>query len=74
MSIYDTTFTLVYSIVVAFVFGACMGSFLNCTAIRIGRGENFVKGRSHCMHCGHDLHMMDLVPIFSWVFLRGRCR
>ena len=74
MSIYDTGFSLIYSIIVAFVFGACMGSFLNCTAIRICRGEDFVKGRSHCMNCGHDLYLKDLVPIFSWVFLKGKCR
>ena len=74
MSIYDTSFSLIYGIVVAFILGACMGSFLNCTAIRIGQGENFVKGRSHCMHCGHELHAKDLVPILSWVFLKGKCR
>lgn len=51
-----------------------MGSFLNCAAIRVGRDENFVKGRSHCMNCGHDLHLLDLIPVFSWVFLRGKCR
>ena len=74
MSIYDTGFSLGYGIVVALIFGACMGSFLNCTAIRIGRGENFIKGRSHCMSCGHDLYLKDLIPVLSWVFLRGRCR
>ena len=74
MSIYDTGFSLGYGVVVSFILGACMGSFLNCTAIRIGRGENFVKGRSHCMNCGHDLYLKDLIPIASWVFLRGRCR
>ena len=74
MSIYDTGLTLAYCVAVAFIFGACMGSFLNCTAIRIGRGENFVKGRSHCMSCGHDLYLKDLIPIVSWLALKGRCR
>ena len=72
MSIYDTGFSLIYCIIVAFIFGACMGSFLNCAAVRIGRGESFIKGRSHCMHCGHELSLKDLVPVLSWVFLRGR--
>lgn len=51
-----------------------MGSFLNCTAIRITRGEAFVKGRSHCVHCGHDLSWKDLIPVVSWISLSGKCR
>lgn len=74
MSIYDSSPILIYCSIIALVLGACLGSFLNCTAIRIARGENFVKGRSHCMHCGHDLSALDLIPVLSWVFLRGRCR
>ncbi|MBQ6401256.1 MAG: prepilin peptidase [Firmicutes bacterium] len=58
----------------ALILGACMGSFLNCTAIRIGRSETFVRGRSHCMHCGHELSVKDLIPVISWVWLKGRCR
>jgi len=74
LSIYDSNLILIYCSIIALVLGACLGSFLNCTAIRIARGENFVKGRSHCMYCGHDLSALDLVPVLSWVFLRGRCR
>src|SRR3712207_2755294 len=32
------------------------------------------KGRSMCMHCGHELAAKDLVPVFSWLYLRGKCR
>lgn len=64
----------VYVAVLAFVLGAVMGSFLNCTAIRLVHKESFVKGRSHCMSCGHELSAPDLVPIFSFLFLRGKCR
>lgn len=74
ISVYDSSFCLIYCSVVVLILGACMGSFLNCAAIRVGRGETFVRGRSHCMHCGHDLHTKDLVPVLSWVFLKGRCR
>ena len=74
MSIYDNNAILIYCTVVAFIFGACMGSFLNCTAIRICKGEAFVKGRSHCVSCGHDLCWKDLIPIVSWVLLGGKCR
>lgn len=51
-----------------------MGSFLNCAAWRIARGESFLTGRSRCPECGHTLGVLDLVPVFSWLFLRGRCR
>lgn len=63
-----------FFIVVAAIFGAVMGSFLNCAAWRIAHGENFLKGRSHCPACGHELGALDLVPVFSWLFLRGKCR
>lgn len=51
-----------------------MGSFLNCVAYRVAHNESFVKGRSHCTTCGHVLAPLDLVPIFSYIFLKGKCR
>lgn len=59
---------------VAAVLGACLGSFVNCLAWRLVNGESVVKGRSHCPHCGHTLGALDLVPLVSWLALRGRCR
>ncbi|MGN0073075.1 MAG: prepilin peptidase [Coriobacteriales bacterium] len=59
---------------VAAVWGAVFGSFVNCLAWRLVHGENPWKGRSHCAVCGHELAAFDLVPILSWLFLRGRCR
>ncbi len=64
----------VYCCAVAAVFGAALGSFLNCAAWRIARGEPFVRGRSRCPACSHTLAARDLVPVFSWLILRGRCR
>ena len=64
----------VYCCVLAGVFGACMGSFLNCMAWRIVHGESVLRGRSHCDECGHVLTAGDLVPVFSYAFHRGRCR
>ena len=64
----------VYICIVAFIFGACMGSFLNCAAYRVVRGESFLKGKSRCPACGHDLGAKDLVPILSWIISKGRCR
>lgn len=47
---------------------------MNCMAWRMVHRESVLRGRSHCTACGHELGILDLVPIFSWVFLRGRCR
>ena len=74
MSIYGYTPILIYSVLVAFIFGTCMGSFLNCVAWRSVHGESFIKGRSHCTSCGHDLGFKDLIPVVSWLSTNGRCR
>ncbi len=61
-------------VVFAFVFGALIGSFLNVVLWRVPRGESVVSPPSHCPSCGTDLTPIDLVPVLSWVGLRGRCR
>ena len=65
---------LAWCVVIAAMTGAAMGSFLHCAAYRIVRGESFTKGRSHCPACGQTLGFFDLIPLLSWLFLRGRCR
>lgn len=56
-----------------FVFGICIGSFLNVVIIRLPRGESLIKRSSHCMTCGTKIRAIDLIPVFSWIFLRGKC-
>ena len=58
----------------AAILGAIVGSFLNALSFRLGTGRSVLRGRSRCMHCGHGLAAADLVPLFSYLFLRGRCR
>ena len=57
-----------------FLFGIVIGSFLNVCIFRIPNHETVVTERSHCMKCGYQLAWYDLVPLFSWLALRGRCR
>ena len=64
----------VYACVLAAVLGAVLGSFLNCMAWRMVHGESVLSGRSHCTACGHVLGAADLVPVFSYLLLKGRCR
>lgn len=57
-----------------FLYGIVIGSFLNVCIYRIPAGESLSKKRSHCMSCGYQLRWFDLVQLFSWLFLRGKCR
>jgi len=64
----------IYLYILTFIFGALMGSALNCLAYRMARQQKWSSGRSVCPDCGHTLGLLDLIPIFSWVFLKGKCR
>ena len=59
---------------IIFLYGIVIGSFLNVCIYRIPLGESIAKERSHCMTCGYQLRWFDLVPLFSWLALRGKCR
>lgn len=55
------------------VFGAVLGSFLDCAVSRWASGKPWVKGRSQCDACSHELGLGDLIPVFSYLLRRGRC-
>ena len=55
------------------VLGAIVGSFLGAALIRLPKGESVISGRSHCDGCGRTLRPTELVPILSYLALRGRC-
>ena len=57
-----------------FLFGIVIGSFLNVCIFRIPEKEDIVKTSSHCMSCGYHLKWYDMVPVFSFLALRGKCR
>lgn len=60
--------------IMIFIFGTIIGSFLNVCIYRIPKEESIAYPPSHCGSCGHNLKVWDLVPIFSWLFLKGKCR
>jgi len=69
----------IFSLII-FLFGLIIGSFLNCVIYRLAL-PNFslknlggLKGRSFCPLCKHELAWQDLIPVFSFIFLRGKCR
>jgi prepilin signal peptidase PulO-like enzyme (type II secretory pathway) len=55
-----------------FIFGLCIGSFLNVVILRIKDGKS-LRGRSQCPACGQQLRWYHNIPIFSFLFLHGRC-
>ncbi|MEG3030063.1 MAG: prepilin peptidase [Oscillospiraceae bacterium] len=66
----------IYFILFLFVFfyGACFASFIAAFAYRYSKGLKISKGRSFCEGCGSTLKAIDLIPVFSYIFLNGRCR
>lgn len=60
--------------ILVFLYGIIIGSFLNVCIYRIPLEQSIAKERSHCMSCGYQLRWYDLVPLFSWLMLGGKCR
>lgn len=60
--------------IIVFLYGIVIGSFLNVCIYRLPKGESVVTVGSHCMKCNHRLKGWDMVPLFSWLFLKGKCR
>lgn len=56
------------------VLGLIVGSFLNALVWRLRKKRDWVKERSECTHCHHVLAPKDLIPVVSWVWLKGKCR
>lgn len=65
---------MLISLFIAILLGTVFGSFTSMASYRLPRGEGMVMQRSHCTHCQHVLGVKDLVPVFSWLWNRGKCR
>ncbi len=63
------TFVLFFTIL-----GAILGSFLHVVSLRLRTGVSFIKGSSRCLSCGTKLSWYELIPLFSWILQKGRCR
>lgn len=70
----DSTVLNIFMYVMSFLYGIVIGSFLNVVICRVPRKESIVKVRSHCENCGYQLKWYDLIPLFSYLFLGGKCR
>jgi leader peptidase (prepilin peptidase)/N-methyltransferase len=60
--------------IIIFILGLLIGSFLNVCIYRIPKEESIAFPPSHCGSCGKNIKAYDLIPVLSWIFLRGKCR
>ncbi len=63
-----------FGIVYMFILGCVMGSFYYVVGTRLSQGKSLIKPRSHCEECNHVLGVFDLIPVLSYIMLRGKCR
>lgn len=69
----DPEFYLLFYPIV-FIYGICIGSFLNVVILRLPLNESLYKKSSHCMTCGNKIKFYDNIPLISWILLKGKCR
>lgn len=56
-----------------FIAGLFFGSFYACIAERLSEGKSIIYPGSHCVNCNHKLNWYELIPVFSYIFLKGKC-
>lgn len=64
----------IYFTIVFFLLGMILGSFYNVVGYRLCKNESLIKPGSHCPKCNHKLSFLELIPVFSYIFLKGRCK
>ncbi|MFC1510992.1 prepilin peptidase [Candidatus Margulisiibacteriota bacterium] len=63
-----------HNLILLFILGAAVGSFLNVCIYRLPRGESIIRPPSHCPSCNHHLGIIDLIPILGYLIRRGKCK
>lgn len=61
-------------LIIFFILGSLMGSFLTVIGLRLPKKENFTTTHSHCDSCGHVLYLYEMIPIISYLIQKGKCR
>ena len=66
--------TSIFIYCIFLIMGAVIGSFCTLAVYRIPIGKDIIHERSFCPNCNHRLEFIDLIPIVSYIFLKGKCR
>lgn len=61
-------------IILFFILGTYMGSFFTVVGLRLPKKEDFIFSRSRCDQCKHELSLLEMIPILSYIFLKGKCK
>ena len=64
----------IFFYIIIFIIGITFGSFYTLAVYRIPKGEDITHKHSYCPNCNHKLNIFDLIPVFSYIFLGGKCR
>lgn len=64
----------IYFSIIFFLLGITMGSFYNVVGYRLPKGQSLIYPSSHCTNCNHKLSPLELIPVFSYIFLGGKCK
>lgn len=64
----------IYYAIIIFILGLVFGSFYTVVGERLPNGESLINPPSHCPSCNHRLGILELIPVFSFIFLRGKCK
>lgn len=69
-------YSLIFYLKLSFLFilGSFFGSFINCLSYRYINSLDFIYSRSICENCGHKLNVSDLIPVFSYLLRKGKCK
>lgn len=71
---YSDYYLYIYFIIIFFIFGTVLGSFFNVVGYRLPKGESISTPPSQCPKCNHRLKPIELIPIFSFLIQKGKCR
>ena len=64
----------IFFYIIIFIMGITFGSFYTLAVYRIPKGQDITHTHSYCPNCNHKLGLLDLIPVFSYIFLGGKCR
>ena len=65
---------IIISYIFMFIIGAVFGSFFGVVATRLPENKSIIRPNSYCPKCKHKLEPIDLIPIISYLMVKGRCR